>query len=243
MSSPRRKRGEDGIFLSLFALVLLALLTMVAIVLDLSALRADRRNNRAAADAAASAGANAVATSAVAACDEAWEYALANLGLDLATNPTPCGSFPPCDPLAPVTESVTTAAGRYSITIVHPVVSGDALGDELLRASAVGPDIAQPEDATADGSACQRVGVRISNNRESIFARVIGHRSHTPRGHSVARRLLEDTGLPLSLVVLEPTRCPAISSSGTGSIEVTGTGPALVGGILVVSDGTSGCSP
>jgi len=89
---PGDAAGERGSVMILFALVLVATVTMVAIVIDLGALRYDRRADRSAADAGATAGA-VVLTGAVdgptKACANAWSYTIRNLGGDPAT-PSPC---------------------------------------------------------------------------------------------------------------------------------------------------------
>lgn len=230
----RRGRGEQGVFLVLWAVMLLALLLMVAIVVDLGALRADRRTARSAADAAAVAGGADLFAGAELACETAWNYAVQNVGKDI-TDPTltppPCSDFATitCNPSA--IETRTGIAGEYTIAISNPVPNGDPLMD----AEAVGANIDQVE-TTSDGDACDRLGVKITRSRETLFARVAGHSSNTTGGHSVGLVLSGIEGVPASLVVLDPTRCPAISSSGNGGIEVTGTSATLVGAILAVSD-------
>lgn len=238
----RSDRGEDGVFLVLWAAMLVALLVMVAIVIDLGALRADRRTARSAADAAAVAGGADLFAGAQVACETAWQYAVENVGEDI-TDPTltppQCSDFATitCDPST--IETRTGFAGQYTIVISNPVPNGDPLMD----AEAVGRNVDQIE-TTNDGDACDRLGVRITRSRETMFAQVAGHSSNTTSGHSVGLMLSGIEGVPASLVVLDPTRCPAISSSGTGGIEVTGTSPTLVGAILAVSDASHpDCSP
>lgn len=187
----RRCRGEDGVFLILWALLLTALLTMVAIVIDLGALRADRRKDRAAADAAVTAGANDLLPlvpfvprqlDAQKACITAWEYAMRNLG---ESKPHPCPPPPaaPCDRTstpAKITYGTITDGG-YAVTVISPVPDGDALMD----ADAVGGDIPQAVSAI-DGNACDRIGIEISYTRQSIFGRVVGNDRNTTTVHSVA---------------------------------------------------------
>src|SRR5207253_11168601 len=120
-------------------LVLVATVAMVAIVIDLGALRYDRRSDRAAADAGATAGAGAL-TGAVdgpsKACASAWSYTIRNLGGDPST-PSPCGPVFPasqqCDPF--VSRQATGTFGNYRITITNPVVDLDT---HLLSATAIG---------------------------------------------------------------------------------------------------------
>lgn len=227
-------RNEDGVYLVLYAVLIVALLLMVGIVVDLGAVREDRRLNRSTADAAATAGAMDLLTSAELACTTAWDYALENLNLSPATSP--CAAFPPCT--ATSTETVRTASvGDYTISITNPVITGSS----LLNADAVGPNITQPVSPTADGSQCNRLGVSISFTRDSTFARVVGINETSTTVHSVGLRIVDDNGVPLSLIVLHPTDCGVLTSSGSGGIEVTGTAPNLVGGVLAVSNATTNC--
>lgn len=233
-------RNEEGAFLVLYAVLILGLLMMVAIVIDLGALRADRRVDRSAADSAATAGAFDLQTSSAAACQTAWEYALENLRIDPASATSPCGGFPQCvAATATASVPVTGTAGGYTITITNPVVDTDP----LLNAEAIGGDVTQPVSSTSDGAPCSRVGVIIKYTRDSFFAKVAGFNQNSTSVHSVGLRITEDNGIPLSLVVLDPTRCGVLTSSGSGGIEITGTAnPNLVGGVLAVSDATSSCS-
>lgn len=238
-----RWRDEKGIFLVLWAVFVLALLGMVAIVLDLGALRADRRKSRAAADAAATAGAQSIALGPMSACNAAWTYALLNL--ELATTSSPC-AVPSA--LATCTSASTTQArskpvGAYTITIAYPVASGDPLGDAFLLANAVGPDISQNESAAADGVACARLGVKIELTREPIFARVINGGTNTTSSHSVARyvRQIGGGGEKPALVALHPThKCTIDSGPGMIRAMPTGTQPAL---IYADSDGSGSDCP
>ena len=227
MMSWRRRRDENGIFLVLWAVFVIALLTMVAIVLDLGALRSDRRKSRAAADAAATAGILSITEGAVAACNAAWKFALLNLEIGSASSP--CATMPPCDPATPQTFLAgPTTVGPYVITIAYPVV-GDPDGAPFLAAPAVGPDIAQAEDAAVDGPPCERLGVRIELDREAMFAKVIDVTSNRTSAHSVARLGPGSEGEPAALLVLDPTGCEALTTAGQGFIRVEDT---------VASDGT-----
>src|SRR5258708_7970009 len=93
-----RSADERGAYMVLWAIVIVAVLIMSAIAIDLSSLRTDRRSDRLAADAAATAGAASLTTHAsdrLAACKKAWDYAARNLGSpSLATSDaTVCGSL------------------------------------------------------------------------------------------------------------------------------------------------------
>lgn len=247
----RWARDETGSFIVLWALLLLAVLIMVAIVLDLSALRQDRRRQRLAADSAVTgAGLSLTRTAAgrLGACELAWSYAAQNLGFD---NPVPAS---PCTPYtnasgasdcvvgsaaAATPQFVSGTMGRYTVTITTPVLDTD----DLMKADAIGGDKTQPPNSNtglndSDGEACTRIGVRISSTREMTFARVMGIRDKTTNAHSVARAAVEEGELRPNLVVLEPHGCDALLVSGTPAIEVVGTS-LLRGGIVIVGDGST----
>jgi len=231
----RTRRGEDGAFLVVWALLLLGLLTMVAIVIDLGALRGDRRTNRGAADAAAAAGANFLSASPNAACQGAWEYALENLRLNKDLYTTPCGTMTTCNALSP---SVTGTAKDYRIKIVHPVLDSDPI---ITGADAVGGHIPQAVNTNADGAACERIGVEINFTRKTLFSNVVGSRQTTV--HSVARfgpfGPPED---PASLVLLERHDCRAARVQGSNSkIVITSAGVDSPGIIQSDSRGDGSC--
>lgn len=241
----QRCDGEDGVFLIVWVLLLTGLLVMVAIVIDLGALRSDRRVDRAAADAAATAGANDLDLGAPVACTTAWEYAVRNLGFAPGLYPSPCTGFPTCAPANPLTHSVTDTAGppasAYTITISHPVVAGDAILD---GADAVGGDIPQAEDPAADGLPCDRMGVQIRYTRKSTFSKIAGIKENTTTVHSVALRVVNSSqgSIIPSLAVLDPSGCNALDAD-TGTIQADAGSAASPGIIRVDSTGLgAGCT-
>lgn len=231
----RLRRSEAGAFLVVWALLLLGLLTMVAIVIDLGALRGDRRTDRAAADAAAAAGASFLNASPNMACRAAWGYALVNLRLDENSFSTPCGALTTCSLPAP---NVVGVAGDYRIRIVHPVVDTDPI---LTGADAVGGHIPQPADGNADGAACERIGVEITFIRRALFSNVVGSRQTTV--HSVARLGPGGPGDETApLVLLERRDCRAMRTQGQNTrIVVRRVGATTAGAIQVDSRGDQNC--
>lgn len=228
------RRGEDGIFLILWAVLAVGLFGMVAIVIDLGALRADRREQRAAADAAVTAGAHVMAAEGGAnACAVTWQYATTNLGVP--PGGAPCGAFPPCTGSP---WSVTGTSGGYTITIAHPVLDGD----DLLDADAVGPDFAVNVHPDADGVACDRIGVNISSTRQPIFARVIGASGNTTSAHSVARVAPGGPGdEPASLVLLERHACRAVRTDGVNTRLIVAAANGAAGRIQADSRADGSC--
>lgn len=237
MRSRSMRHGEEGVFLILWAVLVVALFGMIAIVLDLSALRADRRQQRAAADAAVTAGAFAIAspTPGIAgACQLTWEYATRNLGVSSAG--APCTTFPVC---TGTPWEATATSGAYTITIRRPVLQTDP----LMSADAVGPEIAVDFDSDIDGAACDRLGVRITSSRRPIFARALGFRgSNTPGAHSVARVQPGGPGdEPASLVLLERNDCRAARTEGVNTRLIVASANGAAGRIHADSRGDGSC--
>lgn len=242
-----RREDEQGFFIVLFAILLVAMFLMVAVVVDLGALREDRRLSHSASDAAANAGAFSLTGGAGApltACETAFAYVLQNL--DLPSTTSNCSArFPVstlCTSLLTVplgNRTATTTVGDYEISITTPVLDSD----DLMDAESMGGNRTQGVNTNIDGSACDRLGVRIRLAREPFFSGIVNTGSVTTDIHSVAVRNNDTTSVPISLIIMEPTGCPAIAASGTGSIEVvqnTAAGQTTnIGGIMVISDGTT----
>src|SRR6476469_2836611 len=100
----QRALDERGVTMVIFGLLIVALLIIVAIVIDLGNARQEKRQLQNAADAAALAGANDLGTvNAANACLDAYKYSYNNMRL--GTSPTTC---PTSSAAGVVTISVTT---------------------------------------------------------------------------------------------------------------------------------------
>lgn len=234
MTLAREPRDEDGIFLILWAVLAVGLFGMVAIVIDLGALRADRREQRAAADAAVTAAAHQIVTEGGPnACAVAWQYATTNL--EVPSGSAPCGTFPTCTGSS---WSATGTSGPYTITITHPVLEGDP----LLDGDAVGGDRSVPYNSAADGAPCDRIGIRISSSRRPIFGRIFGYGSNRTSAHSVARIAPGGPGdEPASLVLLERRDCRAGRTEGVNSKLRVKAANGAAGKIQADSRGDGSC--
>jgi hypothetical protein len=222
----------------LLAFSMLLLLGVAALAVDLAAVRYDLRAAQLASDAAATAGAihiDPVAGSdAEEGCQVAWEYLLENIKDEgSSTVPPDCANFAGICPGTARTESAS--AGPYEFQIVHPVPEGHP----FMAGQPFNPDI--------DGGACQRLGVSVERTRDYTFGRVIGFVAGNPTADSVARiSIRPGEGELVPLLVLEPTRCDALSVKG-GSPTV----PAYivvdsfndVPGIIAVDSGGSSGPP
>lgn len=238
-----RKRAEiqqeDGAALLILALVLVMLVGIAAIVVDLAALRLDRRVDRLVSDVAATSGAGVLdqlgGGNAQTACETAWSYLLLNLADEGAVITVPnCAQFASaCNPSDPHT--AFASAGPYNFEIHYPVADDDP----LMSGQELNPEI--------DGDPCQRFGIRIVRQREFSFARVMGIDTGGTDVRSVAK---VGTGRGeaqvVPLVVLEPYRCSALYTSGQGKVTVRWYDDATgidVPGIIVVDSNASDCHP
>lgn len=244
-----RYRSDEGAYAVLYAALVLLLFGLASLVVDLSMLRADKRDGRSTADFASLAGARDLGTGPWTprqACDTAWSYALTSL--EKSSPASPCSSWPvtqatcPSTPLTPV----TATAGGLTITIHWPISSTSSLltdPDGLASGS-------RTYDSSFDGSAagCDRLGVTIRQERAFGLAAAIGFARGSSTAQSVARITSEGgQGEQVSaLNVLNPTDCNSLTSTGGGQVIV---GPVLNDGqvvgpgrIAVEPAGTNGCN-
>lgn len=223
-----RLRDDSGAYAILYGLMVVGIVLLAATVVDLSSMREDRRAERLAADAAATAGAvklNALAgvADAQAACQEAWRFLKVNLpGAAEATPSCPAGTFPARFSTCPTTPgSATAAAGPWQVTISWPVPDDHPLMTD--------PDISgrdgyqQPIDPEIDGAdPCGRLGVTVARARDFLFAGVGGFAGATTTNSSVARAELKgQVALEFPLVVLDQHGCQVLLASGSMSQDAT----------------------
>jgi hypothetical protein len=198
----------------MMAFMLVTFLLLLALVVDLGLLRMDRRTDRLAADAAATAGVTGLdpflGGDAEEACSIAWAYLMLNIP-DEGPTPTPpdCSTFAgACIPA--VVRAVTASAGPYTLEIVQPVPDGHT----FMAGQDLNPDI--------DGGACQRLGVGISRQRDYYFARAAGIDSGETNVSAVARIGVGlGPGELVPLLLLEPISCDALYTSGQGKVTVS----------------------
>jgi hypothetical protein len=205
---------ERGAVLITVTAGLVTFLVIAALVIDLGALRLDRRADSLAADLAVTAGVAALdpfsGSDAEAACERTWDYALANISDEGSPGTVPnCLPFAAtCNPAA--ARTATGTAGPYTISIVHPVPDAHPYMG--------GQDI----NADIDGGPCQRLGVRVTRTREYTFAKVAGFDTGRTNVVSVARLGVGlGEGELVPLLVLEPIACDALFTSGQGKVTVS----------------------
>lgn len=235
MSKLTRSRDDEGAYAILYALLVIVLVGVTALVIDISTLREDRRQNRSAADAAAVAAASSLDTSRGTAnpqkaCNDAWSYLVTDLP---ATAPADnkCTRFPTtfttC-PTTPVSYPAVSANPNFNIVITWPVPDNST----LLTAPDIRPADAtvaqQNVDTSVDGTdPCSRIGVQISLSRTPFLAGgAFGVGATTTQVTSVARGISKPgpADVIAALNVLEQNDCQAILTSGQGFVDVKAVG-------------------
>lgn len=224
----RRPRGEDGAYAILYALLLLVVLGTAAIVVDLAAMREDRRQSRLASDSAAVAGARALdplgTLDPEQACEDAWSYVVTNMDVDPPSS-TGCAGFAglSCDTTAEHT--VTATSDGVTVTVTWPVPQTSTLLTQPNVQPADDTVSQQTVDTEIDGDfsdACSRIGVTIKQVHEQFLAGIFGASDTETTVTSVARAITvpgEDQAIA-ALNVLNETTCQAIVTSGQGFILV-----------------------
>lgn len=247
-------RGESGQVLIIMAVAMIVIMGMVALVLDLAAVRQDQRSDRTAADLAAVSAASALDPlangSPQAACNEAWGYIVDNLpGLPQGAT-FPCTSFPStydCQPVAvgaqpptpalPVSESFASSTPQYTITMETPVPDSDPM--------MVGP-IDSPVQPSHDGNQCQRFAVKIAAVQPFLFGPAVGVKRGATTESAVALFTITPGETFPALTALDWHACPAVSA-GNGYIEAyaavdPSTGATVSPGLIYADSDGAGYS-
>lgn len=242
----QRPKGDDGAYAILYGLLLMVVLGVAAIVVDLAAMREDRRSSRLASDSAVVAGARFLdpltTVNPEQACIEALGYVDTNLGLDPALPTTPCSVFAGKTCETSALQATSTSEG-VTVTVTWPVMQDSPL---LVNPDVQGDAGAQTVDEDVDGGAadaCQRLGVTVSQIHEQFLAGLFGASDTATTVSSVARAAIVPGG-PQALAalnVLNQTTCNAVRTSGQGFIQVNGVtdddGEEFPGIISVESSG------
>jgi hypothetical protein len=220
-------RDDRGAVIVIFAASMGLLLVLVALVLDISGAQRDKNADQAAADAMALAAAAELGNSSqpgVAACQAAWEYLVVNLPTIEVRPAASCTAFASvCSPSS--ARSATAVVSEYRITITHPVPAGH--------------DLLAGQTATAnDGTPCQRVGIRVEQSRDNLFAEgAVGLDVH-----AVGRHIPGVGDATAPLILLSEHGCGVLRITGTGAVSVdTATGEP--GYIAIDSDGSECSNP
>jgi hypothetical protein len=230
-----RKGTERGAALVMVSIMLLALMTSAALVVDLGIARHARRSNQAAADFAALAAGEALgndpAPDPVVACADAVQYLIANVdGID-ATVSVPCASLPNACAIAtaPVTITDGGTAGNYNIAITYPVADATLADSTVAAASSLRND---------DGVPCERMEVGVTYNFESLFAGIVGKETFSITSDATVRQVQSSDRRVPALWLLEPHGCLALEVSGGSSVSV---GTATAAGLITIDSDATTC--
>lgn len=251
----RRLRSEQsGAVLVLVTIAMLVMLLLAGLVIDFGGVRTYRADQQSISDAAASAGALAIADSGngVDGCEAAKRYVIINSDSITDLSGIDCSTFPTaCEPTTPEVTASTTDAG-FTITLTYPVPD-----TSTLLASDIMGALPQPvvED---DGVQCDRFGVTIESDYVTGFTRLAGLNTLPADVHTVARsHIPQGEKIPINVLVLDRHGCQAIEVGGSGSAGVIveaiyaadmdpdtpGDQPGLLQGLAAAdSDAASGCS-
>jgi hypothetical protein len=225
----------------MLAISLFLLIGASAVAVDIAAIWLDRSTDQKVTDAAATAGVlAAVQTGGQAGCEAALNYVAVNTPDLTSVDTSVCSDFAGACTTSETVVARGVTAGRYEITVVHPV---DDLND-LMTSRIVSRT---PQDLVEDdGVPCERLGVKMQSTRNSLFAQVIGFNSGTTTVHTVAKRIEGDERPPLNLIVLDRTGCNVISVNGGGQIiaepVVDDVNSRLVPGLIIADSDGSECS-
>jgi hypothetical protein len=242
--SPRRRTsGDEGVTLILFALAMVAILFMVAIVIDLSNVRNSRQDNKLLADAATTAGLQSLAPDGDAlpwqAVCTALEYLEANeadLTLSVeyrdGSDPpnvlvgNPCASLrnQECVPLDRTTWAwIHAVAGEHTYDIKSGYVMSEDNFPEDQVGGAYNSDVGDP-----DYGGCDQVAVISSKTDDALFGGIGGVTDYDTALRSVGRADIGKEGkVAIALVLLEQNDCQVLDFAGggqEGQVTVRGTG-------------------
>ena len=237
MRSYRLSATERGQVLPLVALLLVAILTMVAIVVDLGHLRETHRSNSRIADLAAlAAGPELAKDNAVGACSTAFNYIAKNTPDLPSAAAADCAGLPSaCTASTSPTNAAITNASPYTIVIRYPVSRSD-IADANLPGG-IGEQ---------DGTQCQRLLVTMTRTNSAFFGAVVGSRTLSTHATAVVRAVLGRPTVTPTLWLLDPFGCGnggagALAVVGGSAVSVGQRAPPIAGNITLDSDGTQ-CS-
>jgi len=255
----RRLAGDDaGAYAVLYAVLVVVLLGMGAIVVDVAQVRQDRRLDRSAADSAAVAAASFLnplgptGASPYRGCLSAWAYLADALKVSKPADSDACGAFSaynstaavntycplPTSTPAEIVDDTVIAGGR-TVRIAWPIPYHESgTQSDFLKPEIAPGNVSQTFDAEVDGTpaGCDRMGVAVFENERFGLGSAIGVSGTATQVHSVARFSVEagpDEGVA-ALNVLNPTDCNSLITTGNGQVLV---GAVLDDG-LVVGPGT-----
>jgi Flp pilus assembly protein TadG len=221
---------ERGAVLVLTTLLLTSLLGVVAIIVDLGALRGDVRVDQSIADfAALAAGQGLAANDPVAGCKAAVTYINMNAHLSTAINSTTfCSGMGTtvCSGGAGQATPSTTV-GAFTVSVRYPVPDSEIADPNLVGGS-------RPND----GTQCQRMRVVIRSSQRSLFGGIFGASTVSGTRTATARPWPIGEQHTPALWLLDPKGCTSLAVSGGSQLTV---GTSTVQGVLTVDSDGSTC--
>jgi Flp pilus assembly protein TadG len=231
-----RRHDERGVIAVLFALLLIVLLGLAAVLVDSSQARASRRDAQSISDLAALAGGKSLSNGApYQACVDAITYLNSN-ARDMSPKIT-ASSF--CGGAAPNTIPTTRCAtpgtqakptqtvGRYTVTVTYPVLDSDIVDSHYN--GAIGAN---------DGVPCERLGVKVLINNGTTFGKVLGTTSVSASRLAVVRAEKKGVKSTPSLWLLDPTGCD-LTITGGSTVNV---GTSTTKGLITVDSNAANCT-
>lgn len=216
MSDLPRSDDEDGAVAILYSVALLMMMGLLALTIDIGALRYDRAHSQSVADMASVAGAldlqDIVDGNPRKACETAWDYFLVNsVEQEDPAGQTPCTAFPDVMPSACLATSLRGegTTSNYAVHIYWPVHPGPLFD----------PADGDPE---LDGDdPCERIAVHVGRTRGFVFGPAVGQAEGSTGAPAVARAVVAEEGKEVaSLIILDKVGCSALITTGGGSVRV-----------------------
>ncbi|MGH9034628.1 MAG: pilus assembly protein TadG-related protein [Acidimicrobiia bacterium] len=226
--------------LILFGVLMTVLLGMAAMLVDFGLQRASTREAQSIADMAALGGGRNLSNGGpAAACRDAINYVNAN-ARDLSPKITASGfcaqsgndvAATNCSIPGAATQAKPSATvGRYTVTVVYPVLAADITDTHYSGAGV--------NDGT---NACQRMGVTVSVRNPTTFGRIFGKSELETSRLAVVKAVNGGVKAVPALWLLDPFGCPALSVSGAGTSVTVGRTSPLVPGLITVDSNGSDC--
>lgn len=267
---PRVRRDERGVALAIYAVALVALLTILSLVIDLSQMRLDRRVNKKRADSAATAAIGRLPSGCAGTGDDItcpWSavcaargYLAANsLPFDAnsekwstaAATPVVYATSPCANPAAAPYTTKCTPNDPTTWAKITATAGGGAISVEI-RSGYVLPDPLFPEDAalTGDNSvdtgkgSCDQVAVILKHTEHALFGGIVRGGTKTTTIRSVGRlnKVANEEFVP-SLLLLERKKCGVLTVSGSNTRVIAQPFQTYPGVIQIDSADNTGSCP
>jgi hypothetical protein len=241
-SSPRG-RGDAGIVLILWTVLLTGLLIMVAIAIDLEHARSSAALDQSVVDLSALAGGKNLANGNF---EGACTDAIDNLNLNVPGLPAISASSFCSQPGNDVTQTVCSSGG--GLVEAEPSVTEGAF-TVTIHFPVPDAEIRDPKYGVGrkDGTPCQRMRVIVTNTEPVFFSGIVGNKGLSVTRSATVRGSVGTTKVVPAMWLLDPFGCgPSLTVNGNGGNVTVGDItkiPPVPGLIAVDSDGTGkGCN-